>query len=102
MCWHTAAELDVLDGDTSGLVCLVSVLGFCFDPSLFTVLKKDLLNIWVWEAGQRTDAHLTDQWNPTEKPRHLIEKIVQLADSVPCLGKKFSMMPSDRIENSAR
>ena len=61
------------------------------------------------EAGQRTDAHLTDP--STDRPTNGIRpknttasdrKIVQRADSVPCLGKKFSMMPSDRIENSAR
>ena len=60
------------------------------------------------EAGQRTDAHLT---NPsTNRPTNGIwpknttasdRKIVQRDDSVPCLGKKFSMTPSDLIENSA-
>ena len=57
------------------------------------------------EAGQRTDDHLTDpstdQRNPTKNSTASDRKIVQQADSVPCLGKKFSMMPSDRIENSA-
>ena len=43
---------------------------------------------------------------PTEsdrkRPRHPTEKVLQRDDSFPCLSKKFSMMPSDRIENSAR
>ena len=61
------------------------------------------------EAGQRTDAHLADP--STDQPTNGIRpknttasdrKIVQRADSVPCLGKKFLMMPLDRIENSAR
>ena len=56
------------------------------------------------EERQRTDAHLTDP--STDRPTNGIQpknttasdrKIVQQADSVPCLGKKFSMMPSDRI-----
>ena len=47
------------------------------------------------EAGQRTDAHLTD--SSTDRPTNGIRpknttasdrKIVQRADSVPCLGKK--------------
>jgi hypothetical protein len=61
------------------------------------------------EAGQRTDAHLTDPstyW-PTNgiRPKNTTasdRKIVQWADSVPCLGKKISIMPLDRIENSVR
>ena len=44
----------------------------------------------------------TDQRNPTENTTASDRKIVHRADSVPCLGKKFSMMPSDRIDNSAR
>ena len=61
------------------------------------------------EAGQRTHAHLTDP--STDRPTNGIRlknttasdrKIVQRADLFPCLGKKFSMMPSDRIENSVR
>ena len=36
-CWHTAAALDE---DGIWVCCLVFVLGFCFDPSLFTVLKN--------------------------------------------------------------
>ena len=60
-------------------------------------------------AGQRTDAHLTDP--STDRPTNGIRpknttasdrKFMQQADSLPCLGKKFPMMPSDRIENSVR
>ena len=49
-----------------------------------------------WGQSNRLDAHLTDQLTGSDqKIQHLIEQ----ADSVPCLGKKFSMMPSDRIKN---
>ena len=57
-------------------------------------------------AEQLTNAHLTDP--STDRPSNGIRpknttdtdrKIVQRADSVPCLRKKFSKMPSDRIEN---
>ena len=74
------------------------------------MLKKiEEIYVIFMEAGQRTDAHLTDP--STDRPTNGIQpknttasnrKIVQLANSVPCLGKKFSMMPWDRIENSAR
>ena len=68
------------------------------------------MNYWSQkEAGQRTDAHLTDPSTDRStngiRPKNTTafdRKIVQRADSVPCLGKKFSMMSSDRIENSVR
>ena len=59
------------------------------------------------EAGQRTDAHLTEPSTDRQtngiRPKNTTasdRKIVQRADLVPCLGKKFSMISSDRIENS--
>ena len=57
-----------------------------------------------WRQGNGPTFQPTDR--PTEsdrkRPRHPTGKVLQRDDSVPCLSKKFSMMPSDRIENSAR
>ena len=61
------------------------------------------------EAEQRTEALLIDP--STDRPTNGIRqkntmasdrKIVQGADSVPCLGKMYLTMASDRIENLAR
>ena len=56
--------------------------------------------------GRRAmDRHSSDQ-PPTEsdwkRPLHPTEKVVQRDDLVRCLSKKFSIIPSDRIEKSAR
>ena len=65
-----------------------------FAASLIQLLTKCralLFRSAETEAGQRTDAHLTDR--PTESDRKI------QADSVPWFGKKFSMMPSDVTES---
>ena len=58
----------------------------------------------TFKGSRATNRHSSDR--PTEsdrkRPRHPTEKVLQRDDSVPCLSKKLSMMPLDRIENSAR
>ena len=59
----------------------------------------------ITETGQRTDAHRTDPSTNEIRPKNTTEsdrEIVQRGDLVPCRGKKFSIMPSGRIENSVR
>ena len=79
------------------------MLGYNFIVKLYFVIIDDIFFI-IWPIGGRaTDRRSSDR--PTDRPKNTTasdRKIVQRADWVPCLGKKFSMMPSDQIENSAR
>ena len=60
------------------------------------------------KGGRATERHFSDQ--PFNQPTNrnqlktttASEKVLQRDDSIPCLSKKFSIMPSDQIKNSAR
>ena len=78
--------------------------------SVFGAVRRCVVRLHIPKSNRRQGNGPTLIW-PTLQPTNGIRpknttasdrKIVQRADSVPFLGKKFSKMPSDRIENSAR